>query len=192
VLCRYLVAGGMPCFEHFPGEYRMPITRARPERSRNADDVTWAEIALLRKRWPGKFILKGITRVEDALLAAQHGADAIVVSNHSGRNLDFAITAARALPGIVDAVGTRLTVLADGGVRRGSDVVKLLALGAKGVLVGRAPLYGVAAGGRAGAEHVLGILNDETLRTMAFLGKTRVAALSRADLDPPTLVALTG
>ena len=192
VLCRYLVADGMPCFEHYPGDYRTPITRPRKEQARVADNVTWDEIASIRRRWPGKFILKGITRPEDALLAAEHGADAIVVSNHGGRNLDFAVTAARALPRIADAVGTRLTVLADGGVRRGSDVVKLVALGAKGVLVGRSALYGVAVGGRAGAEHVLEILNDEILRTMAYLGKTRVAALSRSDLDPLTVAALIG
>lgn len=192
VLCRYLVDGGMPCFAHYPGEYRTPITRLRKPQARVADNVTWDEIASIRRRWPGKFILKGIVRPEDALLAAEHGADAIVVSNHGGRNLDFAVTAASALPRVVDAVGSRLTVLADGGVRRGSDVVKLLALGAKGVMVGRAPLYGVAVGGRAGAEHVLEILNDETLRTMAYLGKTRVAALSRADLDPLSVAALTG
>ena len=126
------------------------------------------------------------------MLAAEHGADAIVVSNHGGRNLDFAVTAARALPCIVDAVGTRLTVLADGGVRRGSDAVKLLALGAKGVLVGRSALYGVAVGGRAGAEHVLEILNDEICGQWP-ISERRASPPCRAPISTrPTVAALIG
>lgn len=180
VLGRYLRAGGIPTFPHYPPEFRRKITRdAMSEGLRLADDMTWDEIAALRQRWPGRFVIKGILREDDARRAVDCGADAIVVSNHGARNLDASAPPVEVLPGIADAVGEQLTVLADGGVRRGSDVVKLLALGAKAVLVGRATLYGTAAAGEAGAARVIEILRDEIDRTMAFAGCTRIADINR-------------
>lgn len=171
VLGRYVLDGGIPSFPHYPPEFHRKIARAAlDERLRLADDVTWDEIAALRRRWPRKLVIKGILRADDAKRAAAIGADAIVVSNHGGRNLDAAITPVEALPEIVDAVGSSLTVLADSGVQRGSDVIKLLALGARGVLVGRSMLFGTAVAGEAGASRVLDILRDEMDRTMAFIG----------------------
>lgn len=180
VLGRYLRAGGIPTYPHYPPEFRRKITRdAMSAGLRLADDVTWEEIAALRRRWPGRFIIKGILREDDARRAADCGADAIVVSSHGARNLDAAVPPVEVLPAIADAVGERLTVLADGGVRRGSDVVKLLALGARAVLIGRSTLYGTAVAGEAGAARVIEILRDEIDRTMAFTGSTRIEDIGR-------------
>lgn len=187
VLGRYLRAGGIPTYPHYPPEFRRKITRdALSEGLRLADDVTWEEIAALRRRWQGRFIIKGILREDDARRAADCGADAIVVSSHGARNLDAAVPPVEVLPAIADAVGERLTVLADGGVRRGSDVVKLLALGARAVLIGRSTLYGTAVAGEAGAARVIEILRDEIDRTMAFTGCTRIEDIGR-DLVRPGL-----
>jgi isopentenyl diphosphate isomerase/L-lactate dehydrogenase-like FMN-dependent dehydrogenase len=134
---------------------------------------------MLRKKWSGPLIIKGILRADDACKALAAGADGIVVSNHGGRNLDMARATADVLPEIADAVGDRLTVMVDSGIQRGSDIVKAVALGAKAVLVGRATLYGTAAGGAAGASRMLSILLDETDRTMAMIGKARVAHIGR-------------
>ncbi|MGW9329682.1 alpha-hydroxy acid oxidase [Bosea sp. NPDC055594] len=178
VMGRYLAGLGMPSYAHYPDAFRRKITRAPlGDALRLADDVTWTEIAALRRRWPGRFIIKGILRCDDAQRALDCGADGIVVSNHGGRNLDSAIAPARALPEIAERLGDRLVILADGSVRRGSDVVKLLALGARAVLVGRSLLYGVAMGGCDGAGRVIEILRDEVDRTMAFMGCSSLAAL---------------
>jgi isopentenyl diphosphate isomerase/L-lactate dehydrogenase-like FMN-dependent dehydrogenase len=131
-------------------------------------------IADLRERWPNKLVLKGVLRADDAEKAASMGVDAIVVSNHGGRSLDGSIAAADALPEIVSAVGGKVEILLDSGVRRGSDVVRALALGAKGVLVGRAPLYGLACGGEEGVSRALDLLKAETVRTMAMLGARNI------------------
>ena len=171
VLGRYLRNGGIPTYAHYPPEFRRKITRdALSDAVRLADDMTWDDLRQLRRRWSGRLIVKGVLRADDAIRAADCGADAIVVSNHGGRNLDGAVSPIVALPEIVQAVGHRLTVLADGGVRRGSDVVKLMALGARGVLVGRSVLFGTAVAGQAGATHVLNLLQDEIGRTLALLG----------------------
>ena len=132
---------------------------------------------MLRKVWKGPLLVKGILSPEDALAAAHHGADGIVVSNHGGRNLDSSIPPLFALPEIVDRVGGRIEVLVDGGIMRGSDAIKALALGAKAVLVGRAPLWGVAAAGQAGAHRALTILHEETLRVLGQLGCSTVNEL---------------
>ena len=141
--------------------------------------VTWKDLEWIRAEWDGAFILKGILDPADARLAADSGADGIVVSNHGGRQLDGALSTARALPAIVEAVGDRLTILADGGVRSGLDVVRMLALGAKGVLIGRAWAYALAAGGEAGVAHVLRIIEAEMRVAMALAGVTRVADIDR-------------
>ena len=123
---------------------------------------------------------------EDARRAVRHGADGIVVSNHGGRQLDAAPASIAALPAIVDAVNGRISVLMDGGMRRGSDIVKALALGARGVLLGRAPVYGMACGGEQGALAVLRLLCEETERTMTLLGATQVRELGLHHVDRPS------
>jgi pre-mycofactocin synthase len=144
------------------------------------DDVDW-----LRRQWSGPLMLKGVMRVDDARRAADLGVDAISVSNHGGNNLDGTPATIRALPVIVDAVGDRVEVLLDGGVRRGSDVAKALALGAKAVLIGRAYLWGLAANGQAGVENVLDLLRAGLDSAVLGLGRSSVDALSRADLVIP-------
>jgi isopentenyl diphosphate isomerase/L-lactate dehydrogenase-like FMN-dependent dehydrogenase len=136
--------------------------------------------------WSGQLLLKGVLNPDDALRAAECGADGVIVSNHGGRVLDSAMPPILALPAVVDRVANRIPVLLDSDVTRGSDVVKALALGAKSVLVGRAPLYGVAANGQAGAERVLAILTEETRRVMGQVGACNVDSLSRGILRIPS------
>ncbi len=138
----------------------------------------WADLAALRRQWPGKLVLKGILHADDAERAVQAGCDAVVVSNHGGRQLDGAIASLHALPRIRERVGDQLEVLVDGGVRRGSDIAKALALGANAVMVGRPALYGVCATGEPGAAQVLQILRDEFTRTLSLCGCPSAAALN--------------
>lgn len=150
---------------------------------RNFDPaVTWKDIDFIRTHWKGPIVLKGILDAEDAREAVKAGADGIVVSNHGGRQLDGAPSTARALPGIAEAVGGELTVLADGGVRSGLDVVRMLALGADGVLLGRAWAYALAAGGRKGVAHALSLIDNEMRTAMALMGITRVEQVRREGL----------
>jgi L-lactate dehydrogenase (cytochrome) len=141
--------------------------------------VTWRDLEWVRARWDGPLIVKGILDADDAGEAVAHGADGIVVSNHGGRQLDGVPSTAHALPAIAEAVGDRTTVLVDGGVRSGLDVVRLLALGARGVLIGRAWAYALAGAGEAGVRHVLQLLEAELRVAMALTGCTNVAALNR-------------
>jgi len=136
--------------------------------------VTWRDLDFIREHWDGPLILKGILDADDAREAASLGADGIVVSNHGGRQLDGVPSTAHALPAIADAVGDRLTVLADGGVRSGLDVVRMLALGARGVLLGRAWAYALAGGGQAGVTHMLKLIAAEMRVAMALTGVTRI------------------
>ena len=144
--------------------------------------ITWRDLDFIRSEWRGPLIIKGILDPEDAKEAAALGADGLVVSNHGGRQLDGVLSTARALPPIADAVGDKLTVLADGGVRSGLDVVRLLALGAKGVLLGRAWAYALAAGGEAGVAKMLGLIDAEMRVAMALTGVTRIDQISRDNL----------
>ncbi len=144
--------------------------------------ITWRDLDFIRSEWRGPLIIKGILDPEDAKEAAALGADGLVVSNHGGRQLDGVLSTARALPPIADAVGDKLTVLADGGVRSGLDVVRLLALGAKGVLLGRAWAYALAAGGEAGVTKMLGLIDAEMRVAMALTGVTRIDQISRDNL----------
>jgi L-lactate dehydrogenase (cytochrome) len=144
--------------------------------------VSWRDLEFVRSEWRGPLIVKGILDVEDAIAAAAVGADGIVVSNHGGRQLDGVLSTARALPPIADKVGDRITVLADSGVRSGLDVVRLLALGAKGVLLGRAWVYALAAAGEAGVAHVLKLIEAEMRVAMALTGTTSLAAIDRSIL----------
>ncbi|GEN99098.1 L-lactate dehydrogenase [Novosphingobium sediminis] len=144
--------------------------------------IHWRDLDFIRSEWSGPLILKGILDPEDARQAADVGADGIVVSNHGGRQLDGVLSTARALPPIADAVGDRLTVLADGGVRSGLDVVRMLALGAKGVLLGRAWAFALAAGGEAGVAKMLRLIDAEMRVAMALTGVTRVSQISPDNL----------
>ena len=136
--------------------------------------ISWRDLDFLRAEWKGPLIIKGLLDPEDAREAAELGADGIVVSNHGGRQLDGVLSSARALPPIADAVGDRLTILADGGVRSGLDVVRMLALGAKGVLLGRAWAYALAAGGEAGVTRMLQLIEAEMRVAMALTGTRRI------------------
>jgi isopentenyl diphosphate isomerase/L-lactate dehydrogenase-like FMN-dependent dehydrogenase len=179
VLGRYMAGPGMPRHVNFPEKYQHKFTgKATVAKALQADRLGWEDVDRLREIWPGKLIVKGVMRVDDALQAAARGVDGIVVSNHGGRSMDSAPSTLEVLPGIAAAVGDRTTVLVDSGIRRGSDIVKCLALGAKGVLTGRATLYGVGAGGEAGAAKALAILKSEMRRTMAYVGCQRVEQLS--------------
>ncbi|MBE9375518.1 mycofactocin biosynthesis FMN-dependent deaminase MftD [Saccharopolyspora sp. HNM0983] len=147
---------------------------------------SWDDIAWMREQWDGPFMLKGICRLDDAKRAVDAGVSAISVSNHGGNNLDGTPASIRVLPGIAEAVGHQVEVLLDGGVRRGSDVVKALALGAKAVMIGRAYLWGLAANGQAGVENVLDILRGGVDSAVLGLGKSSVHELDRSDvLVPP-------
>lgn len=136
--------------------------------------LNWDLIKQIRDYWQGKLILKGIMEVEDALLALEYGADAIVVSNHGGRQLDGALASIEALPAIVDAVDDRMEVWFDGGIRGGQDVLRAWALGAKGTLIGRAYIYGLGAYGQAGVKRSLEIIHKELDISMAFCGNTQL------------------
>ena len=142
--------------------------------------MSWDDVAWLRSVWDGPIILKGIQRVADAVIAADEGIDAIALSNHGGRQLDSAPAIVDLVAPVVDAVGDRSEIICDGGVRRGSDIVKAVALGARACLVGRAYLYGLGAAGERGVDHVLGLLSDDVSRTMALVGAATVDELDRS------------
>ncbi len=185
VMGRYWVNGGMPRHVNYPDGYQMPMTgnvsrmRDRAPTTKRANNVSWDDVDRLRDLFPGKLLIKGIMRVDDALEAVEHGVDGIVVSNHGGRNMDSAPATIDVLPGIVAAVGDKMTVIVDSGVRRGSDIVKCLALGADAVLAGRATLYGTAAAGQDGAAKAIAILKDEMKRTMSYIGTQRVSEIDQ-------------
>jgi (S)-mandelate dehydrogenase len=183
-----IVPHGVPRFENIVGF--MP-PEARSARAGVAylprlltPDLTWDDVAWIRTAWPRKLVLKGVLNVADAQRAADLGCDGIVLTNHGGRQLDGCVAPIEVLPGIARAVGDRVVIIVDSGFRRGTDVVKALALGAHAVMVGAATLYGLAAGGEAGARHALGILSREVDRVLGQLGCRSVA-----ELDPDTLVS---
>jgi len=186
VLSRYLLTTGMPRYENYPNAVKSSIT-ARPmgRALKLNDSLTWEDVRVLRKRWPRTLMVKGILRSRDAALAADCGADAVIVSNHGGRVVDGALAPIEALPEIVDAVGKRIPVIVDSGFRRGTDVVKALALGASAVLIGRATLYGTAAAGEAGAARAITFFREEIDRTLALLGCGSIDALNREYLALP-------
>jgi len=187
VLMRYLLTTGMPRYENYPTEMKARITAAPMGRSMMVtDSLTWDDLRALRKLWPHTLMVKGILRAADAVLAADCGADAVIVSNHGGRAVDSTRAPIAVLPEVVEAAGRRLTVLVDSGFRRGADVVKALALGAKAVLIGRATLYGTAVAGETGAARAIEIYRDEIDRLLALIGCPGVAALDRSFLALPT------
>ena len=148
--------------------------------------LNWGDVEWIKKRWGGKLILKGIQDVEDARLAVQSGADALIVSNHGGRQLDGAESSIQALPAIVDAVGSQIEVHMDGGIRSGQDVLKAVSLGAKGTYIGRSMLYGLGAMGEAGVTKALEIIHKELDLTMAFCGRTQIHQVDTSILLPGT------
>jgi isopentenyl diphosphate isomerase/L-lactate dehydrogenase-like FMN-dependent dehydrogenase len=185
-LARYMMNGGMPQFENYPEELRRKITsRQVDRRTLTNQSLTWDDLRDLRRMWPRKLIVKGILRADDAVRAVNCGADAVQISNHGGRNLDSAVAPIDVLPEILDAVGHRATVLVDSGYRRGSDIVKALALGAHAVMIGRGTLFGTAVAGQPGAARALAIYREEIDRTMAFLGCRTIADITPDILQLP-------
>lgn len=186
VLGRYLLTSGMPRYMNFPPETQTRITSLPMGRSTALNaSITWDDVRELRRLWPGTLIVKGIQHARDAVLAADAGADAVVLSNHGGRVLDASDATINALPRVVEAVKKRITVIVDSGFRRGSDVVKALALGADAVMVGRAPLHGTASAGEAGARRALEIYRDEIDRVLALVGCTSIGELTREHVVMP-------
>lgn len=179
-LISFLLDGGVPKLENvvIAGEGPMPMIDVTAALSRAV--VTWQDLRWIRQAWPGPVVVKGILTAEDARRAVDEGAEAIVVSNHGGRQLDSAPASLRVLPEVVAAVGTQTEVLMDGGVRRGSDIVKAICLGARAVLVGRAYAYGLAAYGEAGVRRVLEILRADMERTLILLGCPSLEKLDRS------------
>jgi heme/flavin dehydrogenase (mycofactocin system) len=171
-----LPLGGAPAPTFFGAYYEWMTT----------PPARWEDIAWLREQWDGPFMLKGISRPDDARRAVDAGVSAVSVSTHGGNNLDSTPAAIRSLPAVVDAVGDQVEVLMDGGIRRGSDVVKAMALGAKAVMIGRAYLWGLAAGGERGVQNVLSVLRQGIDSGLLGLGKSSVHDLDRSDvLVPP-------
>jgi (S)-mandelate dehydrogenase len=182
-LAQVMLPSGAPTFENLaeflpPGKFSALIG-AKYSFSQINSRLSWHDLERIRARWSGKLVVKGLLCVEDARRAVEAGADGIVLSNHGGRQLDGAVSGVELLPAVASEVGERLTVMVDGGFRRGGDVLKAIALGARAVLIGRAALYGLAAGGQAGASHALGMLRAEMDRTMMLLGCGSVAELGR-------------
>lgn len=187
VIGRYLLGAGLPRFENHPPEARSKVTGFSTSRSvARCEDLNWEDVRRLRALWPRKLVIKGILSEADAAQAIALGADGIVVSNHGGRTVDSTIAPIDALPWIADVVGGKASLLLDGGVRRGSDVLKALALGADAVLIGRPTLYGTAVAGERGATQVLRLLRTEIDREMALLGCRRLAQVSGALIDRRT------
>jgi isopentenyl diphosphate isomerase/L-lactate dehydrogenase-like FMN-dependent dehydrogenase len=182
-LAGFLLDGGAPALPNVvvAGEGPTPLIDVAAALAKAA--VTWEDLRWIRELWPGPIIIKGVLTGDDARRAVDAGASAVVVSNHGGRQLDCVPPSLRALPEVVAAVNGRAEVLMDGGVRRGTDVVKAICLGARAVLVGRAYAYGLAAAGEAGVARAIEILRTDIDRTMKLLGCTSISALDRSYVD---------
>jgi isopentenyl diphosphate isomerase/L-lactate dehydrogenase-like FMN-dependent dehydrogenase len=181
----FLRDGGVPRLENVvrPGEGPMSLVDVVGALARSA--ITWEDFRWIRQAWPGPLVAKGVLTGDDARRAIDHGATAVVVSNHGGRQLDSAAATLRALPEVVAAVRGQAEVLMDGGIRRGSDIVKAICLGARAVLVGRAYVYGLAAGGQAGVARAIDILRADVERTLRLLGCPSIAALDVSYVETP-------
>ncbi|EIM25404.1 alpha-hydroxy acid oxidase [Microvirga lotononidis] len=185
---RTLLKHGMPHFENSYATRGAPILAKSVMRDFGAKDhLNWRHLELIRERWNGRLVVKGIMAKEDACIARDSGVDGIVVSNHGGRQLDGTVSPLRVLPAIADAVGASIPVMMDGGIRRGSDVLKAIALGASFVFVGRPFVYAAAIGGEAGVSHAVNILSSEISRNMGLLG---ISALG--EMRPDRLLKLNG
>jgi len=184
-LLRFLLDGGMPPLPNvvIPGEGPMPLVDVNA--ALGSSTVTWQDLRWIRDLWRGPMVIKGVLTGDDARRAIDEGAAALVVSNHGARQLDCVPASLRALPEVVAAVNGRIEVLMDGGIRRGSDIVKAICLGARAVLCGRAYAYGLAAAGEAGITRALEILRIDLERTLRLLGCPSVAALDRSYVNVP-------
>jgi isopentenyl diphosphate isomerase/L-lactate dehydrogenase-like FMN-dependent dehydrogenase len=184
-LASFLLDGGVPDLQNIviPGKGPMPLIDVTASLGRSA--VTWADLHWIRESWKGPIIIKGVLIAEDARRAVDEGAAAVVVSNHGARQLDHVSPSIRALPEIVQAVGQQIEVLMDGGIRRGSDIVKALCLGARAVLIGRAYAYGLAAAGEAGVARAVEILRNDVERTLQLLGCGSVGELNKTYIECP-------
>lgn len=184
-LARFLRDGGLPALENvvIPGQGPMPLVDVGAALSRSA--MTWEDMRWIERAWPGPIVIKGILTGDDARRSIDEGAAAVVVSNHGGRQLDGVSPSLRALPEIVAAVNGRAEVWMDGGIRRGTDVVKAISLGARAVLCGRAYAYGLGAAGEAGVKRAIEILGDDIDRTLRLLGCASIASLDRSYVDAP-------
>jgi len=184
-LAHFLLDGGMPALPNIviPGQGEMPLIDVKAALANAA--VAWADLRWIRDLWRGPMVIKGILTAEDARRAADEGAEAIVVSNHGGRQLDGVSATLRVLPEIVAAVKGRVEILMDGGIRRGSDIVKAICLGAKAVLCGRAYAYGLAVAGEAGVRRAIEILRTDLDRTLHLLGCPSIAGLDSSYVNVP-------
>ncbi len=182
-LTRFLLDGGVPKLPNvvIPGQGPVPLIDVSAALASAA--VTWEDLRWIREAWPGPIIIKGVLTGDDARRAIDEEAAAIVVSNHGGRQLDSVPASLRALPEVVAAVNGQAEVLMDGGIRRGSDIVKAICLGARAVLIGRAYAYGLAAGGESGVARAIAILRADLERTLKLLGCTSITALDRSYVD---------
>ena len=186
VIVRTFVNHGMPRFENMEAQQGPPMFSQNFARNFGARDrLCWDHARAIRRRWKGRFVIKGILSPEDARIARDIGCDGIIVSNHGGRQLDYAVAPIRALPGIVDVAGD-MPVMIDGGIRRGTDVIKALALGAKFVFLGRPMIFAAFLGGAAGVGHAMRLLYEEIDRDMAMLGINRLD-----ELTPETVLRAT-
>jgi len=184
-LLRTLATRGIPAFENSSATRGAPVIARHAERAfGQRDGMTWEGVARIRDRWHGRLLIKGILHPQDAVLAARTGADGIILSNHGGRQIDAVVATLDALPGVVAAAGA-MPVLVDSGFRRGTDVLKALAMGARMVLIARPFLYAAAARGQAGVRHAIALLKAEIDRDMAMLGITTLAQLDGSYLAWP-------
>ena len=184
-LAAFLADGGLMKFENVIIPGKGPMLYADVTAALEQSVVTWEDIKWIRKAWNGPIVIKGIHTAEDGRRAVDMGADALVVSNHGGRQLDGVAPTLRMLPDIVTAVGDRIDILVDGGIRRGSDIVKAVCLGARAAMAGRAYAYGLGAAGGAGVARAIEILRSDLVRTLKLLGCASVAGLDRSYLDAP-------
>ena len=184
-LAAFLADGGLMKFENVLIPGKGPMLYADITAALEQSVVTWQDLKWIRQAWNGPIVIKGIHTVEDARRAVDIGADALVVSNHGGRQLDGVAPTLRVLPEVVSAVGDRIEVLIDGGIRRGSDIVKARCLGARAVMAGRAYAYGLGAAGGAGVARAIDILRSDLVRTLKLLGCASVADLDRSYVDVP-------
>jgi isopentenyl diphosphate isomerase/L-lactate dehydrogenase-like FMN-dependent dehydrogenase len=184
-LINYLLDGGLPGLPNVivPGKGPLPLVDINAALAESA--VTWADLRWIREVWRGPIIVKGVLTGDDARHAMDEGAAAVSVSNHGGRQLDGVQASLRALPEVVQAVNGRIEVLMDGGIRRGTDIIKALCLGARAVLCGRAYAYGLAAAGEAGVDRAIEILRADLERTLRLLGCASVAELDRSYINVP-------
>ena len=184
-LAAFLADGGLMKFENVVVPGKGPMLYADVTAALEQSVVTWEDLKWIRQAWNRPIVIKGIHTAEDARRAVDIGADALVVSNHGGRQLDGVAPTLCVLPEVVSAVGDRIEVLLDGGIRRGSDIIKALCLGARAVMAGRAYAYGLAAAGGAGVTRAIEILRTDLVRTLKLLGCASVAELDRSYVNVP-------